>query len=82
VEDPCARSGPERFGSRTGRASRIEQPPLEDDPYRPLVADEDDVRNAESRETRDELLAQAELAVRAVEKDHHHRHVPLLETEG
>jgi hypothetical protein len=80
VKDPRSGRGAHRIGGRARGASRIEQPSLEDDPNGPIVSEERDVRDAESREFRDEFLAQAELASSAVEQHHHHRHVPLLST--
>jgi hypothetical protein len=78
VEAPRSRSRADRRRCSASGAGRIEQPPLEDDPHRVAVAEKRDVRDAEPGEVREELLAEAELAVRVAEQQRHHRHVPLL----
>src|SRR5689334_5682965 len=75
VEDRRARRCAHRCGGRARGAGRIEQPPLEDDPHRLLVADHGDAGDAEPGQLLGCLRAQAELAVGVVEQHHHRGHV-------
>jgi hypothetical protein len=70
--------GADGLGDRLGVACRVEQPTLEDDPHRPVVADDGDIGHPEPRELVDELFAEAKLASRTAHQQDHHRHVPLL----